>query len=54
METLARAGVLAHPVERHAIRKGEHLDQLILGFGNLPESRIREGVRRMRGVLEPD
>ena len=54
LEALAQAGVLAHPVERHAIRKGEHLDQLILGFGNLPESRIREGVRRMRGVLEPD
>lgn len=50
-DRLEAAGVRVHPVERHAIRPGRHLDQVILGFGNLPDSRIEEGVRRLRRAL---
>jgi GntR family transcriptional regulator/MocR family aminotransferase len=48
---LEAAGVRVHPVERHAIRPGRHLDQVILGYGNLTDSRIEEGVRRLARAL---
>lgn len=50
-ERLEAAGVRVHPVERHAIRQGRYLDQVILGYGNLADSRIEEGVRRLRRAL---
>lgn len=52
MDELEPAGVRLHPIERHAIRKGHHAHQAIMGFGNLPESRILEGVRRLRRALD--
>jgi GntR family transcriptional regulator/MocR family aminotransferase len=48
---LESAGVRVHPVTHHAILPGTYRDQVILGFGNLPDSRIEEGVRRLQRVL---
>jgi len=45
------AGVRLYPVEQHAIRKGYHQSKVILGYGNLTQEEIEEGVRRIKIVL---
>ncbi len=45
------AGVRLYPVEGHAIRKGHHRSKVILGYGNLTQDEIEEGVRRIKTVL---
>jgi GntR family transcriptional regulator/MocR family aminotransferase len=49
---LEDAGVRLYPVERHAIRKGYHQSKVILGYGNLTQGEIEEGVRRIKTVLD--
>lgn len=51
LEQLAEAGVRVYPVEEHAIRPGRHTDKLIIGYGNVAEDEIEEGVRRLHAVL---
>ncbi|GED54721.1 PLP-dependent aminotransferase family protein [Brevibacillus borstelensis] len=51
LSALLQAGVRVYPVEEHAIQKGRHLDKVIIGYGNLPEEDIVEGVLRMKRVL---
>jgi GntR family transcriptional regulator / MocR family aminotransferase len=51
LTSLQTAGVRVYPVEAHAIVKGRHHDKIILGYGNLTEAVIAEGVRRMKKVL---
>jgi GntR family transcriptional regulator/MocR family aminotransferase len=48
---LEEAGVRLYPVEQHAIRKGGHQSKVILGYGNLTQEEIEEGVRRIKTVL---
>lgn len=48
---LEEAGVRLYPVEGHAIRKGCHQSKVILGYGNLTQEEIEEGVRRIKTVL---
>jgi GntR family transcriptional regulator/MocR family aminotransferase len=45
------AGVRLYPVEGHAIRKGHHRSKVILGYGNLTQDEIEEGVMRIKTVL---
>jgi GntR family transcriptional regulator/MocR family aminotransferase len=45
------AGVRVYPVEAHALHKGRYLHQVILGYGNLTEEEISEGVKRIKDVL---
>jgi len=45
------AGVRLYPVEQHTIRKGYHQSKVILGYGNLTQEEIEEGVRRIKTVL---
>jgi GntR family transcriptional regulator / MocR family aminotransferase len=45
------AGVRLYPVEQHAIRKGKHQSEVILGYGTLTPEEIEEGVRRIKTVL---
>lgn len=47
------AGVRVYPVERHTISKGNYASHVILGYGNLNEREITEGIRRMKTVLRP-
>lgn len=44
--------VKIYPVEHHAIQKGYHRNKIILGYGNLTEEQIREGVYRMKRALK--
>jgi GntR family transcriptional regulator/MocR family aminotransferase len=48
LRELENAEVRVHPVETHAIRKGLHLDSLVLGYGNLSPAEIEAGVDRLR------
>ena len=47
------AGVRLYPVEQHAIQKGGHQGEVVLGYGNLTPEEIEEGVRRIKSVLTP-
>jgi GntR family transcriptional regulator/MocR family aminotransferase len=48
LECLEKSGVRVYPVETHAIRKGNYLDSLILGYGNLSPQEIEMGISRLR------
>ncbi|MZP31400.1 aminotransferase class I/II-fold pyridoxal phosphate-dependent enzyme [Heliobacterium undosum] len=45
------AGVRIYPVEERALRKGHHLDKILLGYGHLDEGRIAEGIKRLAIAL---
>jgi GntR family transcriptional regulator/MocR family aminotransferase len=51
LERIKTFGVKVYSVERHAIQKGDHLHQLILGYSHLEEDRIQEGIRRLSKAL---
>ncbi|MED4752305.1 PLP-dependent aminotransferase family protein [Brevibacillus choshinensis] len=51
LEKLSDAGVRVYPVEEHAICPGRHTDKLIIGYGNVSEEKIEEGVKRLYSVL---
>jgi len=44
-------GVKVYPVDIHAIHKERHQQQIILGFGNVTEDRIEEGIQRLLNTL---
>ncbi len=48
----ARQGVEADCVERYAIHKGRHEHELVLGYGNLSDGQIQEGVQRLKYALK--
>lgn len=50
---IEEAGARLYPVEQHAIQKGKHQGEVILGYGNLTPEEIEEGVRRIQTVLAP-
>jgi len=45
------AGIRVYPAEMHAVRPGRLTDTLIIGYGNLDDGLIREGVKILRKVL---
>jgi len=46
-----QGGVKVYPVSRHAFGHEDHRHRIILGYGNLSEDRIEEGVRRLAATL---
>ena len=53
-ETLGKlkdAGVIVYPVEEHCIQKGLHTDQVIMGYGNLDEMHIKQGIVWLKEAL---
>lgn len=40
-----KRGIIASPLEAHCIVKGQHMDQLVLGYGHLEPEQIKDGVR---------
>ncbi|WP_458413455.1 PLP-dependent aminotransferase family protein [Schinkia sp. CFF1] len=44
-------GVKVYPVELHTINKGLFSNQIILGFGNLDEVKIADGVAKLKRAL---
>jgi GntR family transcriptional regulator/MocR family aminotransferase len=51
MSSLEQAGVQVYPVEMHAVRKGQHCHQIILGYGNLIDEQVVEGVKRIARAI---
>ncbi|QRG67120.1 PLP-dependent aminotransferase family protein [Brevibacillus choshinensis] len=51
LNQLENTGVRVYPVEEHALSPGRHTDKLIIGYGNVSEQQIEEGVRRLYSVL---
>lgn len=49
---IKKFGVKVYSVDQHAIQKGVHLHQVILGYGHLKEEQIQEGVRRLHEALK--
>ncbi|UOF90036.1 PLP-dependent aminotransferase family protein [Fodinisporobacter ferrooxydans] len=47
LEKIEQSGTRVYPVETHAIQKGRHKNQVILGYGNLTEEKIEEGIQRL-------
>lgn len=46
-----QGGVKIYPVELHAMIRGKHSCQVILGYGNLDKEEIETGVERLKRVL---
>ena len=52
IERLYQSNVKVYPVEHHTIQKGRHVNKVILGYGNLREEEIEEGVCRISTILK--
>ncbi|UUA84771.1 hypothetical protein NNG64_02810 [Bacillus siamensis] len=51
LKKLDQHKIKIYPVERHTIQKGVHKNKIILGYGNLAEKEIEEGIRRLKAAL---
>jgi GntR family transcriptional regulator/MocR family aminotransferase len=51
IDALRRSGVGLSPVEEHTIRKGLHLDEVVMGYSHLSEEEIERGVARIKKTL---
>ncbi|HYB24964.1 MAG TPA: PLP-dependent aminotransferase family protein [Solirubrobacteraceae bacterium] len=51
MALAAERGVGVYPLSAHMIDPPAHTDALVLGYANLPEPAIAEGIRRLAEVL---
>ncbi len=49
---LEQAGVRVYPVEMYAVNQGFAPNKAMLGYGNLNEKNIMEGIRRMKSVIK--
>lgn len=47
-----RNGIRIAPVEHHCLRKGEHHNKLLLGYGHLEPEDIRSGIYRLREFMK--
>ena len=45
-------GIRVTPVEYHSIRKGNHLDKLLIGYGHLEPDEIRKGILLLRDFMK--
>ncbi len=50
---IGEEGVYVVPVERHALLKGKHADEILLGYAHLDPEEMRKGLERIKKVLEP-
>jgi GntR family transcriptional regulator/MocR family aminotransferase len=51
LEKIEEYGVKVYPVEYHTIRKGQHMNRIILGYGHLTNEEITEGILRLHKAL---
>jgi len=49
---LKEAGIVVYPVEMYAINKGRFKNRIMLGYGNVNEEQIVEGMKRMKECLD--
>ncbi|TCK92576.1 GntR family transcriptional regulator [Natranaerovirga hydrolytica] len=52
IEQINQHKVKVYPVELHTIEKKKHLNKIILGYGNLKEDEIIEGIYRLQCALK--
>jgi GntR family transcriptional regulator/MocR family aminotransferase len=52
IKRLKKAGINVIPVENHAIVKGKHTTQIILGYAHLIPSDLEQGIIKMKSILE--
>jgi GntR family transcriptional regulator/MocR family aminotransferase len=48
---IERNGVRVYPVGVHALDPAKHRNRIIIGYANLSEERITEGIRRLETAL---
>jgi len=48
------AGVGVVPVSEHTLQKGKYDDMILLGFGNLPEEKIKAGLSVLKKILSEE
>jgi len=48
---LERRNISVYPAERYTLAKGKHEDSFIMGFGNVTESQITEGIKAISELL---
>ncbi|HBE77932.1 MAG TPA: PLP-dependent aminotransferase family protein [Firmicutes bacterium] len=53
IQELEKARVNVIPVEEHAMVKGNHQNQMILGYAHLDEAEIAEGLLRLERIIKP-
>lgn len=51
MQRIQDAGVYIVPVENHSLIQGKHLDQVILGYAQLNQDEMAEGLSRLKRIL---
>jgi len=52
VEWIRSRGVIVYPAEDHALQKGNHRRQIVLGYGGLTTQDIREGVTKLRKAID--
>lgn len=52
LEKLEANGIKVPTVEEHTLEKGRYLNQILIGYGNLSDEDIIEGIRRIWEVLD--
>ncbi|ABR50795.1 putative transcriptional regulator, GntR family [Alkaliphilus metalliredigens QYMF] len=52
LDKLKSKGLNIHCVREYAVRRDEHLNQLIFGYGNVDEKMITEGIRILKKVMQ--
>ena len=48
---LLQAGVYVVPVERHSLTKGNHRNQIILGYASLTEEDMIRGLNILKKII---
>lgn len=51
LQHIKAAGVYMVPVENHAIKKGQHLNHIILGYAHLTPAEMEQGLARLKQII---
>jgi GntR family transcriptional regulator/MocR family aminotransferase len=51
-ENCKRKGILVTPAEYHSIRKGRHIDKLLIGYGHLEPEEIHRGITLLHDLIK--
>ncbi|HDR6313204.1 TPA: GntR family transcriptional regulator [Bacillus cereus] len=51
LEKIEQLGVKVYLVEEHAIKKEQHHNRIIIGYGHLTNEEINEGVSRLQRAI---
>ncbi len=51
LKEIEQLGVKVYPVEEHAIKKGQHHNRIIIGYGHLTNKEINEGISRLQRAI---